>query len=257
MSTSGSIIAFDLDSGRQKWVKQLQRDDVFVICGHANIVNCPKGTLGADFDIGGSPMLIELPGGKDRLIVTSKSGEIFGLDPARRGEVLWHNRIGRGGIAGGIQFGGASDNERVYVPISDADVTVGDTGLVKGRPMPGVSALSADTGGQLWHAPAPPAICAWGTPCSNAHASAPSVIPGVVFSGSWDGHERAYSTATGAILWDYDTGASLNAVNGSKVNGGSIDQGGQTVSGGRLFVNSGSRNSYPGNGLLVFTVDGK
>jgi polyvinyl alcohol dehydrogenase (cytochrome) len=254
---TGAIMAIDPQSGRQKWIKQLQRNDVFVICGHANIVNCPKGPLGSDFDIGGSPMLVELRGGKDRIIATSKSGEIFGLDPARRGEVLWHNRIGRGGIAGGIQFGGAADGEQIYVPISDAAATVGDTGLEKGQAMPGVSALSPDTGVQVWHALAAPPVCAWGTPCSNAHASAPTVIPGVVFSGSWDGHERAYSTSSGTVLWDYDTGASLSGVNGSEVHGGSIDQGGQTVSGGRLFVNSGSRNSYPGHGLLVFSVDGK
>ena len=30
-------------------------------------------------------------------------------------------------------------------------------------------------------------------------------MPGVVFSGSTDGHLRAYSTIDGKILWDFDT----------------------------------------------------
>ena len=255
--TSGAVIAFDLQTGKKRWVRQLQRNDVFVVCGRANAVNCPKGPLGSDFDMGGSAELIELSPGKERLIVTSKSGEVFGLDPARKGEVLWRDKIGRGGITGGVQFGGASDGKLVYVPISDADTAVGDTGVAEGKRMPGLNALSAESGAQLWHTPAPQARCVWGTPCSDSQASAPTVIPGVVFAGSWDGHERAYSTDTGAILWDYDTGVGRDGVNGAKVTGGSIDQGGQVVSGGRLFVSSGSRNGYPGNGLLVFTVDGK
>jgi hypothetical protein len=30
-----------------------------------------------------------------------------------------------------------------------------------------------------------------------------TVIPGAVFSGSVDGHSRAYSTATGEVIWDH------------------------------------------------------
>jgi outer membrane receptor protein involved in Fe transport len=38
---------------------------------------------------------------------------------------------------------------------------------------------------------------------------APAVIPGVVFAGSWDGHERAYSAADGTILWNFDAGVGI------------------------------------------------
>ena len=44
-----------------------------------------------------------------------------------------------------------------------------------------------------------------GPGCTGAQSAAISVIPGVVFSGSVDGHLRAYSTTDGKIIWDFDT----------------------------------------------------
>ena len=41
--------------------------------------------------------------------------------------------------------------------------------------------------------------------CSPAQLAAVTAIPGVVFSGSQDGHLRAYSTRDGSILWAFDT----------------------------------------------------
>jgi outer membrane protein assembly factor BamB len=32
-----------------------------------------------------------------------------------------------------------------------------------------------------------------------------TVVPGVAFLGSWDGHIRAYETKSGKIIWDFDT----------------------------------------------------
>ena len=81
-------------------------------------------------------------------------------------------------------------------------------------------------------------------------------MPGVVFAGSWDGHERAYSTRTGEILWDFSTGVSFDAVNGAKAAGGSMDGATQTIAGGQLYVFSGVRDRF-GNALLVFSVDGQ
>jgi polyvinyl alcohol dehydrogenase (cytochrome) len=82
----------------------------------------------------------------------------------------------------------------------------------------------------------------------------------VVFSGTADGHLRAYSTKDGAIIWDFDTAATVyDAVNGMKAKGGTLDGGGPVVVGGVLYVNSGYARlvGHPGNLLLAFTVDGK
>jgi polyvinyl alcohol dehydrogenase (cytochrome) len=75
-----------------------------------------------------------------------------------------------------------------------------------------------------------------------------------VFSGSLDGHLRAFSTRDGQVIWDVDTVRDYDAVNGVKGRGGSIDGPGPVVVGGMLFVNSGYPRfgGMPGNVLLAF-----
>jgi polyvinyl alcohol dehydrogenase (cytochrome) len=104
--------------------------------------------------------------------------------------------------------------------------------------------------------PVPAPACSWGQPCSAACHSPPTSIPSVIFAGAFDGHGRAYATKDGQLLWDSDAGHSFDAVNGGQATGGSIDQGGQQISGSRLFVNSGARNGYPGNLLVVSAIGG-
>ena len=78
----------------------------------------------------------------------------------------------------------------------------------------------------------------------------------MVFSGSLDGHLRAYSTASGKVVWDVDTAQKFATINGDPARGGAIDAGGPAVVNGMVFVNSGS--SYmPGNVLLAFSVEGR
>ena len=85
-----------------------------------------------------------------------------------------------------------------------------------------------------------------------------ALIPGVAFSGSVDGHLRAYSATDGAILWDFDTIRTYDTVNGVPGRGGSLNVAGPAISGGTLFVDSGYvQNGTPGNVLLAFSVDGK
>jgi polyvinyl alcohol dehydrogenase (cytochrome) len=81
-----------------------------------------------------------------------------------------------------------------------------------------------------------------------------TAIAGVVFSGSVDGHLRAFAAEDGHVLWDYDTVREYAAVNGVKGQGGSLDGPGPVVVGGMVFVNSGySRfGGMPGNVLLAF-----
>jgi polyvinyl alcohol dehydrogenase (cytochrome) len=118
-------------------------------------------------------------------------------------------------------------------------------------------ALSGATVERAWYTPAPE--CGQKPGCSPAQSAAVTVIPGVVFSGSIDGHLRAYSTGEGRILWDVDTAQEYQAVNGIKAHGGSIDGPGPVVVGGVLYVNSGYAfiGGMPGNVLLAFSVDGK
>jgi hypothetical protein len=53
-----------------------------------------------------------------------------------------------------------------------------------------------------------------------------------------DGHMRAYSTASGKVLWNDDMAKSFVTVNGVNATGGSIDSAGPTIAGGLILVNS-------------------
>jgi polyvinyl alcohol dehydrogenase (cytochrome) len=256
---SDAVIALDLKSGAKRWVSQVQPADAFVAgCGPSPQGNCPVGDVGQDFDLGSSPLLLKMPDGKERLVVTSKSGEVIGLDIDLQGKLLWRSKVGFGGLLGGIEWGGASDRgERVFVTVSDAVYGNGDRPGQAENAQPGLYAVSTIDGRRLWSLPAPQATCGWEGACTHTFFAAPLVIPGVVFAGSFDGHLYATDADDGRVLWDVSTGGSYYAVNGGKASGGSIDHGGQTIAGSMLFVNSGGRNGHPGNALLAFSVDGK
>jgi polyvinyl alcohol dehydrogenase (cytochrome) len=86
-----------------------------------------------------------------------------------------------------------------------------------------------------------------------------TLIPGVLFAGSLDGHLRAYEARTGATIWDFDTTHDFSTVNGIRAHGGSINGGGPVVAGGTVFLNSGYSRLpvMAGNLLLAFSVDGQ
>jgi polyvinyl alcohol dehydrogenase (cytochrome) len=118
----------------------------------------------------------------------------------------------------------------------------------------GISAVNIADGSKAWSVTPPP--CANDAPsgCNPAQSAAVTAIPGTVFSPSNDGHVRAYATADGKVLWDFNTMREFDTVNGVKARGGSIDGPGVVVAGGMVFVTSGySRNgAVPGNVLLAF-----
>ena len=122
----------------------------------------------------------------------------------------------------------------------------------------GLHAIDLKSGKIVWSAKPSP-CAAVRTNCSPAQSAAVTAIPGVVFSGSVDGHLRGYSTVTGAVIWDIDTAREFVTVNDKPAHGGSMDAAGPAIVNGMLFVNSGygQWGGMPGNVLLVFSVDGK
>lgn len=247
--TSDAFMAFDMDTGKLLWSRQLTEGDAYNL-GCPTGDNCPEAK-GPDFDFGCSPNLVDLPNGKRALVAGQKSGMVHAIDPDQQGEVLWQTRVGKGGPLGGVQWGNASDGQNVYVAVSDhyATKNLSEAG--------GMFALKLETGERVWYTPAPG--CGDKSGCSPAQSAAVTVIPGVVFSGALDGHLRAYATADGRIIWDVDTAVEYQSVNGVKAKGGSLDGPGPTVVGGTLYVNSGYGmfGEIAGNVLLAFSVAGK
>jgi len=265
--TSDAFIAFDMDTGRLLWSRQMTQGDAFnVACGRPDGANCPEAK-GPDVDFGSSPILVDLPGGKRALIAGQKSGVVHAVDPDQQGEVLWQTRIGKGSAAGGVQWGSATDDRNVYVALSDVrnrrpasggnKTIFGGYGEYDPTAGGGLFALRLTTGERVWQTPPPP--CGDKKGCSPAQSAAVTLIPGVVFSGDLGGRLRAYSTKDGQILWEVETAREFETVNGVKANGGAMDGPGPVVVGGALYVNSGYgfNGGMPGNVLLAFSIDGK
>jgi polyvinyl alcohol dehydrogenase (cytochrome) len=256
---SDSFVALDLDSGKVLWHRQMTDKDAYTsACRLPDKTNCPAN--GPDFDFGASPILVNLPNGRRALVAGQKSGIVHALDPDAGGEILWQTRVGKGGTMGGVQWGSAADGANLYVAVSDIGrvmVTYSTTTDADPNQGGGMFALRLGDGQQLWYTP--PGSCAGRPRCSPAQSAAVSALPGIAFSGSVDGHMRAYSTTDGKVVWDFDTVRAYETVNGVPGRGGSIDGPGPSIAGGMVFVNSGypTAGGTPGNVLLAFSVDGK
>jgi polyvinyl alcohol dehydrogenase (cytochrome) len=264
--TSDAVLAMNLETGALLWSRQMTENDAFNIgCSTAQRTNCPEAN-GPDFDFGQPPILVRLGGEKRALVIAQKSGLVHALDPDQNGALLWQTRAGQGTALGGSQWGSASDGEKIYVAISDIGIgTRPDAASPQGfrsfldpKKGGGLHALDLKSGKIVWSAK--PSPCVEGRAnCAPAQSAAVTAIPDVVFSGSIDGHLRAYSTTTGTVIWDVDTAREFETVNGKPARGGSMDVAGPAVVNGMVFVNSGygQWGGMPGNVLLAFSVDGK
>ena len=242
-ATTDAVMAVDMDTGKRLWFRQVQANDSFLggCQGAQRTDNCPA-VLGPDLDIGNSPILQTLPGGRRVLATATKNGEVLGLDPDRAGAVLWRVNLipprpkgasPRG--AGGIFWGGASDGRNLYYGLS-----VG-----------GMVALDLKTGARVWFTP-------FGSPDAQVGGRAAATgIPGAAFVGDGVGTLRALSTADGKVLWSYDTARAFDTVNRVPAKGGAFGAPGPVVAGGMLFTGSGYgvTGDRFGNVLLAFAPE--
>jgi polyvinyl alcohol dehydrogenase (cytochrome) len=239
--TSDSILALNMEDGKLLWSHQEFKDDSFMVgCGATNPTggNCPE-KLGPDWDFGGSSAILQhLSDGRDVLLAAGKGGIALALDPDNDGKVLWRTQLWEGTppkADGLVVFGGTADGKRVYYPLQ--------------RPEGGLKALEIANGKVDWTA--------------DIHADqrgqigAASSVPGVVFTGAWDGILRAVD-AEGKVIWSYGTHRDFDTVNGVRANGGSLGSPGPTIVNGMVFVSSGYvgvQNGFPGNVVLAFGLE--
>jgi polyvinyl alcohol dehydrogenase (cytochrome) len=209
--------------------------------------SCPE-RIGPDFDLATSPMLTTMANGRDILVIGQKSGDAWGMDPENNGAILWrYTATETGSTSGGIMWAEGTDGDQAYFGVTSADL-----------PQPGgLHAVRLDTGKRAWYTPPAPPKCERGPRCNGGQATPLAIIPGVVFSGSYDGAMRAFSTSNGALVWEFDTNRRFATVNGVTANGGGIGAQGPTIVEGMLYFNSGggSNAARPGNVLLAFGVE--
>jgi polyvinyl alcohol dehydrogenase (cytochrome) len=237
-----AVMALDLASGRILWSVQGTENDAWVVgCMRPTpLENCPKD-FGPDQDFGSPPILHDLPGGRSVLIAGQKSGNVWAYDPDHQGAVVWRTALVNNTkeFGGKIVWGAAADDQAAYF------------GLGEG----GIAAVNIRNGERKWFTPIAPAQGRTKYPGETGPLTA---IPGIIFSGGFDGVLRALSASDGKVVWQFDTLREFQTINGVAAKGGSMGSAGPVVAGGMLFVPSGFvgvTNSMPGNVLLVFATE--
>ena len=219
-----SIVALDMNTGKVKWSQRLSDgDDWNVACvgqGHTTPMgkNCPF-PAGADFDFGSAPneFSVRAPeargdqdGHRDKqqdfLGAGQKSGMYSAFDPDT-GDFLWGTQVGPGGTLGGIEWGSATDGERVYVAIANTSHLQYTAGTEVGT-AGSWSALDPTTGEILWQTPDPngaldigPMTVANGVVYAPSTGAATASTPNMF----------ALNAKTGKVLWSFPAGGSVNA----------------------------------------------
>jgi polyvinyl alcohol dehydrogenase (cytochrome) len=227
-----TALSLDLRTGRVKWSKRVQGEDVWTVAclSNPNPVACPEPTS-PDYDLGGSgPNLLgNLVG------FGQKSGMYWALNPDN-GAVVWSSVVGPGATLGGIEWGTASDGKQIYVAISNSNHK--PYPLIDGTKTTGGawSALDAATGRIVWQT-ADPAL--------TLDTGSVSVANGVVFAGSYSGTMYALNAGTGGVLWSFASGGTV------------ID--GPSIVGRNVYWGSGYKKIAPGtanNKVYAFELAG-
>src|SRR3954469_12243774 len=111
-----AAVALHLKTGQIKWAKRLQGFDTWTLACHlpsGTNSNCPVPSS-PDFDFGGAgPNLVG-----DIVGFGQKSGIYWALNPDN-GDIVWSTPVGPGGSLGGIEWGTATDDQRIYVAIGN------------------------------------------------------------------------------------------------------------------------------------------
>jgi len=270
---SDAVIALDMKTGAKRWVAALAPEAL----GGADIyhLGCESwvdperptcspdneedpGEFEGDRDFVAPAALVTGPTGKDVIMTGSKDGMFYGINPDN-GEVLWRNRVGRGGQLGGLLWGFSTDSKNAYVPIIDAEIQFTD-GTMDWSTDGSLTAVNVETGESVWKVSGLPGDCEGKPtpPCTNAFTLPTTVAGEIVFAGTLDGVLRAFDVNTGEQVWTYDTVREYDGINGRKGRGGTLAAfGGPVVADNRLYLMSGMDQfniGLRGNVLLAFEI---
>ena len=207
-----SIVALNLTTGAVNWGRRCSADDAFITACNQGRGTCPDPT-GSDYDFGSGANLFKttINGASTELVgAGQKSGTYWALSP-RTGALAWSTHVGPGGIVGGIQWGTATDEQRIYVAISNVEqrpYTLQPSGVAwNGGSW---AALDPSTGAILWQVADPGMSTVH--PGQHALSMGPvTVANGVLYAASMSGYMYALDAATGATLWSFLAPGSVNA----------------------------------------------
>jgi polyvinyl alcohol dehydrogenase (cytochrome) len=262
-----SIVAFDLKTGAPVWSYRVVGDVPWQrACGSLplTVTWCAPESdhplRGGDkWDLGGSgPNVFQIGHGRHKRTVVGvgeKSGVYVVLD-AKTGAFIWNTLIGPGGDMGGMEWGTAYDGDRIYASITNQHhipYELTEHGVISNTTVTGGSwaALDPMTGEILWQTADPQVEILPGLGVVGVWDLAPvTVANGVVYASSMaklanQDQMFALDAATGAILWQFAAGSSVNS--------------GPAVVDGTVYWGSGySRSGVEGSGnnrLYAFSID--
>lgn len=208
---SDSVVALNLSTGAVAWAHRTLSADAWTAV-------TPQGP---DWDFGSGPNLYtaDVNGTPTPLLgIGQKSGIYWALNPAN-GNVVWKTQIGPGDYEGGIEWGSATDGNRIYAAIADfpsfQPYTItsasGQTSTVRGGSW---TALDAATGQILWQTADPQHA-----PDLGFVSTANGVVYGSSDAATGD-NMYALNAATGAIEWGFPSGGSV--ISGAAVANGTV-----------------------------------
>jgi len=217
-----SIVALDMKTGAVKWATRLETWGQFGVtdgsdfwntaCFIPPFTNCPP-MPGPDYDFGSGPNEITYKpahGGPPVTIIGAgqKSGIYYAINPDTGAEI-WHTQVGPGSSLGGMEWGSASDGQRIYVAIANLfgiPYAAGSAGSW--------AALDPATGNILWQKADPNGAVDLGPlAVANGVVYVPSMGGPTFGGGSPDTAPTMFAldAATGNTLWSFVSGSSVIA----------------------------------------------
>jgi len=258
-----SIVAFDMKTGAPRWSYRVQGHDPWVqACGSQPITVtwCAPESDGEKWDIGGSGvnvMRILIHGHWHDVVGAGEKSGVYTLLDAKTGAFIWDSLIGPGGDQGGMEWGTAFDGNRIYVSITNQHhipYKLTQNGMISNATVTGGSwaALDPISGKILWQTADPQLETLADLGTVGVWDLAPvTVANGVVYVSSMAklAHQNqmfALDARTGAILWQFGAGSSVNS--------------GPAIVDGSVYWGSGySRSGVEGSGnnhLYAFSLHG-
>jgi polyvinyl alcohol dehydrogenase (cytochrome) len=239
-----AVVSLDLKSGKVQYAIGVDEFDTWT---RACLLsppgrNCPVPKSG-DYDFGSNANLIMASpeGGYSQVYIGAgqKNGVYWLFDPRER-RIVWGTQVGPGGTNGGIQWGSAVDEDRIYVAIANngrKEYKIATTGQTINYGS--WAALDKNNGHILWQRP---------DPTGGLDLGSVTIANGVLYAGSLDtrGFMYALNAETGEILWSYESGGSVIT--------------GPTIVDGVLYWPYGYRRrgtGSPGNEVLAFSDGGR
>ena len=205
-----SIVALDLDSGAVRWSSRMTAGDVWTYA--LFLAGDPRTGPDWDFGAGANLFTARVQGSARDLVGAGQKSGIYWAVDADSGAIVWKTQVGPGGHLGGIHWGTAVDDGRVYVGVNNETGTpyaLGGSGAMAGQEtsVGSWAALDVSNGDMQWQAPNP----AMSAPLNGTSVNAPpSAANGVLFSGSMDpAGMYAFDAQSGTILWSFESGGTV------------------------------------------------